>query len=103
MDIVRNRKGGKIKPKIQPEEKHIEKLIENGNLNRQEGDGESSDTNDEKKGIDQSKTEIPQMTATSTNEIICRISCEVDLISISLFLLGLLTRLYKLQELKHIV
>lgn len=37
------------------------------------------------------------------SERFCRISCEIDLISVSLFVLSLVTRMYKLQEPKNIV
>lgn len=107
MDTVRNRKSGKIKPKpikAQAEDKYVEKLIENGKLERQEGDGEStSDISEAKQNCVQKINSNVQEVGCSSAEKICRISCEVDLISIFLLLCGLLTRMYKLQEPKNIV
>lgn len=107
MDTVKNRKSGKIKPKttkVEAEEKYVEKLIENGKLERQEGDGEStSDITEDKQICKEEKTNNLRNLEYSTAGKICRISCEVDLISICLFLCALLTRMYKLQEPKNIV
>lgn len=107
MEKVRNRKSSKTKVKIaneevNKEEKYVESLLEKSLrvTERQEGDGESIPENTECEVNNMTKKED---TLIKENKSKFRIHFEIDLISLSLFLLGLITRMYKLEEPKDIV
>lgn len=102
---VRNRKNNKGKQKkvgIVDEKgkcENGESLYEKHEMQeRQLGDGESSPDVciEKKKAMNNEEVE-------STNVKLFRLKFEVDLVSVSLFFLGLITRMYRLEEPRNIV
>ncbi|KAB0798575.1 hypothetical protein PPYR_09568 [Photinus pyralis] len=68
---------------------------------RDSGDGSAAPCTSS--SIDQKQKLSGDCVTSTCSERFCRISCEIDLISVSLLVLSLVTRMYKLQEPKYIV
>lgn len=111
MDVaLRNRKHtSKVKTK-RPEDdesvQHVEDEAKQDSSVRQMGDGESNPDQPVQE-IYKEKC-IPSETDTKIETQSCRsklfrISFEIDLVSVILFVLGVATRMYKLEEPRHIV
>lgn len=109
METIRSQKSIKSKSKritFRKGENHIENLIKYGNLERQQGDGESTpDTmSDLQKHCDSDKVRnIRSEDTPRGTRRLCTVDFQVDFISICLFLCGLATRMYQLQDPKNIV
>lgn len=98
METVRNRKAAK--PRNKPQKaagavNHIENLIKYGNLERQEGDGQSV--------CEENTEKLPQKREKGEMERYFTISFQIDLVSIVLLVTGVVTRMYRLREPNNIV